>query len=209
MDYSQFKQVEFRRKFLKIVGASITMVNPANEQVIGFIKMKAWKLREDVRLYTDQSMQQEVFRIGARNIIDIGATYDVFDSATNQPLFALRRKGLKSIFVRDHWDIFDPAGNPLGYVQETSGILALVRRWIGLLPFGDIAELVLAFAPQTYTVNQGTPAAPVLLANLTHRKNPFIVKMGLDTSTAQAAADPRLPIAVASLLMIIDASKNS
>jgi hypothetical protein len=209
MDYSQFKQLEFRRKFWKILGASITMYNPTNQQVLGFIKMKAWKLREDVRLYTDQSMQQEVFRIGARNIIDIGATYDVFDSTTNQPLFALRRKGLKSIFVRDHWDIFDPAGNPFGYVQETSGTLALVRRWIGLLPFGDIAELIFAFAPQTYTVNQGDKSAPILLAKLVHRKNPLIVKMGLDTSAAQAATDPRLPIAVASLLMIIDASKNS
>ena len=43
-------------------------------------KTKARKLREDIRLFAPNS-KQAVLRIATRQIIDFGATYDVFDSA--------------------------------------------------------------------------------------------------------------------------------
>jgi len=208
MDYSQHKQVEFRRKFWKILGAEISMTDPTGTQLLGYIKMKAFKLREDIRLYHDQTMQQEVFRIAARQIIDFGATYDIFDSATNQQLFSLRRKGLKSTFVRDHWLILDSAGKQIGDIVETSSSLAIVRRWLSA--FNEIAGLVFAFVPETYDLTlTGKDGQPVLVGQVVHRKNPFIVKMGLDTSMAPADTDPRIPIASVALLSIMDASKNS
>jgi hypothetical protein len=208
MDYSQYKLLEFRRKFWVIVGAKIHVTDPASERNVGFIQMKAWKLREDVRLFTDETMQQEVIRIHARTIIDIGATYDVFDSRTGEMPYSLRRKGLKSIFVRDHWDILDPNGNIIGEVQETSSGLALARRWLGIIPYvGPIIDLALAFFPQTYVINVITANGKALLANLTHRKNPFIVKMSLDTSAAQVPVDPRLTLSITSMLSVIDGVK--
>ncbi len=206
MDYSQYKQIEFRRKFLKLFGAEIKMVNPANEQQLGVIKMKAWKLREDIRLFADEAGQQEVLRIAARQIIDFGATYDVFDSASNQLLYSLRRKGLKSTFVRDHWFILDVGGNQIGDVIETSGFLALVRRWISLI--SDIPALIFAFVPQTYNITFGPADQQTLGGTITHRKNPFIVKMALDTTAAQVQVDPRLPISIVSLLSVIDVTKG-
>lgn len=210
MDYSKYKKLEFRRKFWKILGAEITVTEPNSEQVVGLIKMKAWKLRQDIRLYSDKTLSKELIRIGARNIIDFGATYDVFDSPTDKQLFSLRRKGLKSTFVRDHWDMSDAAGNPLGFVQETSGGLALARRWIEILPFGEIAGLVFMFVPQTYTINVNDASGTSgVTGTIIHRKNPFIVKMALDTSAAQPNVDPRIGISVVSLLSVIDATKNN
>lgn len=212
MDYSQFKKLEFRRKFWKLFGAQISVNDPATNQQVGFIKMKAWKLKEDVRLYRDASMQQELLRIQARSIIDFGATYDVYDTTTEQPLVSLRRKGLKSTFVRDHWELFTPAGAPFGYIEETSSNLAIARRWVGIIPYlGDSIELIFAFIPQKYDifVSPDGTSGPLLAAHVTHRKNPIIVKMELDTTVAQVQADPRIGIAACSLLSIIDASKNS
>lgn len=205
MDYSQHKQLEFRRKFWKLVGAEISVTDPATEQLVGLIKMKAWKLREDIRLYSDRSMSQELIRIGARNIIDFGATYDVFDSPTNQQLFSMRRKGLKSTFVRDHWDISDVNGTIFGSVQETSSGLALARRWLEILPYGEIIGLVFSFVPQTYIISVNNATVGTVL----HRKNPFIVKMALDTSAAPADADLRISFASVALLSVIDATKNN
>ena len=208
MDYSTMKKLEFRRKFWKFFGAEIRMTDEGGQNLLGFIKMKAWKLREDIRLYTDPSMAQEVFRINARQIIDFGATYDVTDSATNQALFSMRRKGLKSTFVRDHWLILDTAGNQIGDVIETGSELAVLRRWLSA--FSDIAGLIFAFVPQTYDITFGAQGAqPTLIGHIEHRKNPFIVKMGLDMSVAQTPVDSRYGMAVASLLSIIDASKES
>ncbi|HSW70449.1 MAG TPA: hypothetical protein VLH77_00520 [Gammaproteobacteria bacterium] len=209
MDYSKYKQLEFRRKFWKIFGAEIKVTEPNSEQVVGIIKMKAWKLKEDIRLYSDASLGKELIRIGARSIIDFGATYDVFDSPTNQQLFSLRRKGLKSTFVRDHWDMYDSNGERFGFVQETSSGLALARRWLELLPFGDIIGLIFAFVPQSYTINvNDATSTPVVAGTILHRKNPIIVKMSLDTTAAQPDVDPRIGISVVSLLSVIDSAKN-
>ena len=210
MDYSQLKQLEFRRKFWKIVGAEIFIDDPASQQEVGYIKMKAWKLREDIRIYRDRSAQQEIVQIHARNIIDFGATYDVIDGPSNQPIFSMRRKGLKSTFVRDHWDFMDTSGSIFGNIQETSSGLALARRWLEILPLGDLIGLVFAFVPQTYTMSvNGADGQPAVAATIIHRKNPVIVKMSLDTSQAQVTTDPRITMSATALLSIIDAVKNN
>jgi len=210
MDYSQFKQLEFRRKFWKIAGAEIYINEAAGNQEVGYIRMKAWKLREDIRIFTNRDMQQELVQIHARQIIDFGATYDVTNSSTGQPIASLRRKGLKSTFVRDFWNIMDDSDNVIGTIQETSSILAIARRWLEILPYGDFIGLIFAFVPQTYVISMNqTDGSSAQVAALTHRKNPFIVKMSLDTSMAQVAVDPQLILSSTALLSIIDAAKNN
>ncbi len=205
MDYAQFKTLEFRRKFWTLVGAKIFVADPTTDTQVGFINMKAWKLKEDIRLYTDETMTTEVIRIHAQNIIDFGATYRVYDGATGGALFSLRRKGLKSTFIRDHWDLSDPQGNVFGSIQETSGALALARRWVSLIPlFGDFIDLALAFAKQTYIITHDNQT----IATIVHHKNPFVVKMSLDTSMSDGS-DPHIGIASTALLSIIDATKNN
>ena len=209
MDYSNFKQLEFRRKFFKIVGAELSVIDPQTEALVGFIQMKAWKLRDDIRLYTDRTMQTEIVRIKARQIIDFGATYDIFDSATDAQLCSLRRKGFKSTFVRDHWDILDSTGAPMGAITETGGALTIVRRFAGL--FGEIFDLVFAFFPQRYdiTIGVGPTETGSLAGRITHSKNPILVKMLLDTADAQVVVDPLILIASTAMLSIIDANKNN
>lgn len=209
MDYTHYKLLEFRRRFWVFIGAKINIVAPEDgtnpEQNVGFINMQGWKLREDIRIYRDESMQQEILRIHARNIVDFAATYDIFEGDNDKPAYSLRRKGLKSTFVRDHWDVLDADGNQIGDVQETSGGLAIVRRYISIIPFvGPVADLALAFAPQTYRITMGGK----LIAKLTHHKNPVIIKLTLDTTDAEAPVDARLTVATTALLSIIDANKG-
>jgi hypothetical protein len=210
MDYTQFKHLEFRRKFWKFVGAEIFIDDPASQQEVGYIKMKAWKLREDIRIFTDRSMQREILQIHARQIIDFGATYDVTDSATGQQSFSLRRKGLKSTFVRDHWDLLDNSGNKFGEVQETSGTLALIRRWIELVPYGDLLGIIFAFVVQTYEIRMlQTDGSFAIAGTILHRKNPLVVKMLLDTSAAQVPVHPLVTLSATAMLSIVDAAKNN
>lgn len=210
MDYSQYGSLEFRRKFFKIFGAEISIFDPKSNNIIGYIKMNAWSLKGDVRVFTDKSMQQEIVRIGGRQFISLQKVYDIFDSHTGAKIASIRQKSLRSVLLRDHMDVIDAAGNSYGFVQETSGTLALVRRWIGLMPVvGPLAELILMFVVQTFTINydpQGN--APQLVGNITHKKNPLVVKMTLNTIQGQTKFDPRLNIAIVSLLSVLDASKN-
>jgi hypothetical protein len=210
MDYTQLKTLEFRRKFWKLFGAEISIADPNTQSEVGYIKMAAWKLREDVRIYTARDMQREILQIHARQIIDFGATYDVTDSSTGQPSFSLRRKGLKSTFVRDHWDLLDTNGNAIGSIQETSGTLALIRRWIELIPYVELLGIIFAFIVQTYEIRiVQADGSEAIAGTITHRKNPFIVKMSLDMTNAQVTVSPLIPLASVAMLSVVDAAKNS
>ncbi len=212
VDYSAHSKFEFRRKFWKIFGAKITVFDPASETPLAYIKMKALKLREDIGIYTDRSQSQELMRIKARQVIDFGATYDVTDSTSGQIIFSLQRKGLRSTFVRDRWNILEPISNSIvGTVQETSSGLAIARRWFGIVPYvGELIELIFAFIPQTYSIFQNGPdGQPQLGATIIHRKNPLVVKMAVDMTGTQINMDHRIVFASTSLLSINDAVKNS
>lgn len=206
MDYTQYKKLEFRRKFLRLFGAEIHVTDAVSGQPVGFIEMKAWRLREDIRLYRDKSKDDELLRIHARSVIDFGMTYDIFDGNSDTILFSLRRAGLKSTFIRDKWTVTDGGGTEVGVVEETSSGLALIRRYVDLVPFvGWAIDLALDFKPITYAIRDTAGASG---GDITLRKNPFIVKFGLDTSTATAALDPRLPVAAVALMSVIDAGKD-
>jgi hypothetical protein len=83
MDYSQYSNLEFRRKFFKLFGASITIIEATSNTAVGFINMKAFRLRSDIRVFRDQAQQQELIRIGGKKVISLKPTYDVFDSTTH------------------------------------------------------------------------------------------------------------------------------
>ena len=46
-----------------------------------FSEQKMFRLREDIRVYSDESKSQEVLSIKARQILDFSAAYDVVDTA--------------------------------------------------------------------------------------------------------------------------------
>src|SRR5512139_499730 len=76
------------------------------ENLVLFSEQKMFRLREDIRVYSDESKAQEVLIIKARQIIDFSAAYDVIDALSGQKAGALRRKGWRSL-LRDEWEILD------------------------------------------------------------------------------------------------------
>ena len=71
-----------------------------NGQLVLFSEQKMFRLREDIRVYSDETKSREVLMIKARQIIDFSAAFDVVDSATGQKIGALRRKGMASLLDR-------------------------------------------------------------------------------------------------------------
>lgn len=180
-----------RKKVLKIIGASFHIYN-SNEEVVFYVNQKGFKLKEDIKVFTGEDMTQELLSIRARNVIDISATYDVFDNETGEKLGSLRRKGLKSI-LKDEWLILDANENEVGNIQEDSMALALVRR------------LLTNLVPQTFI---GTFKEKKVF-EFKQRFNIFIQKIDLDfTSDKSGIFDRRLGIAAAVLLCAIEGRQN-
>jgi hypothetical protein len=106
-----------------------------------FVEQKRMKLKEDLRAFTDDSKSSEVFRIKARQIWDPRARYDVTDNS------GLQVGQLQKVFgrslLRSTWRIYDSAGAEVGWAQERNLVVALVRRFIGFVPFiGAFADWV-------------------------------------------------------------------
>jgi hypothetical protein len=180
-----------RRNVLTFLGGALTLAN-SEGRVVCFTRQKAFKFKEDIRLYTDESEQDTLLTISARNVIDFSAGYDVSDPATGRRIGALRRKGFKSMF-RDEWTIMDTNDHDLVVIREDSLGMALVRR--------NLTNLV----PQKFTgMMDGRPV-------LTFRQafNPVVLKMRLDFSMdRELLLDRRLGIAAAVLIALIEGRQN-
>lgn len=180
-----------RRKILKLFGAAFHIYDP-NGKVVFYSKMKAFKLKEDIRLYTGEDMQTEVLTIIARHIIDFSAAYDVIDPATNTKVGVFKRKGLKSI-LKDEWIIMDAEDREIGFIKEDSMLLALIRRFL------------MNIIPQKYYGELGGEKVCLFKQNF----NPFVMKINLDFSMdRKGLLDRRLGIAGAVLLCAIEGKQN-
>ncbi|MCA9450412.1 MAG: hypothetical protein KC931_25035 [Candidatus Omnitrophica bacterium] len=133
MNYFAENEYLIRKKFFKIFGDAFH-VHDSHGRVVAYSRLKAFRLKEDVRIYTGEDMTQEIFRISARSVIDFSAGYDVTDSKTGERIGVLKRKGFKSIF-RDEWIVFDKSETEIGIIQEDSAMMAFLRRFLSdLIP---------------------------------------------------------------------------
>ncbi len=83
-------------RFKVIAISSQIYILDANNNEICYVKQKAFKLKEDIRIYTNEDQRTLMGMISARSIIDFGATYDLKDE-NEQPIGEMRRHGMRSI----------------------------------------------------------------------------------------------------------------
>ncbi|GAB4084768.1 hypothetical protein GCM10028784_13980 [Myceligenerans cantabricum] len=94
--------------------------------LLAFAQQKRVAMREQVTLYTDDTKSVPVLGFKARQVMDLGATYDVTD-ASGSPI-GLFRKNFGKSFLRSTWYLEQPGlGEAVG--QERSMGVALVRRF--------------------------------------------------------------------------------
>ena len=176
-----------KRQAIALAG-KFRFYDPAGKLVM-FSEQKMFKLREDIRVYADENKTQEVLSIKARQILDFSAAYDVVDTALNEKVGALRRKGLRSI-LRDEWEVLDASDSVKGLLFEDSMGLALLRRFL----LGN-------WLPQNYDITFG----PTRVADLRQNFNPFRYELNLDFSMdPDQQLDRRLGIAAGILLAAVE-----
>ncbi|MBE1491935.1 LURP-one-related/scramblase family protein [Plantactinospora soyae] len=99
-------------------------------EMLAFAQQKRMAFKEQVTLYTDDTKQQPVLGFKARQVMDLGATYDVTDAAGNP--IGLFRKDFKASLLRSTWHVEQPGlGRATG--QERSLPVALLRRFVDSL----------------------------------------------------------------------------
>lgn len=187
-DYLDHDQYWIRRKVLKLFGGSFHVYDSKDNLVL-FSSQKAFKLKEDIRVFSDESMNEERLTIKARSIIDFGAAYDVVDNSTGEKLGAFRRKGFKSM-LKDSWEMLDNDDQLIARLEEKSGCLALFARFAAP-----------GLVPQTYQLEVGGQLAVTYV----QRFNPFIFKLNVRLEQGSGEfLDPRMALAAGILLTVIE-----
>ncbi len=189
----QHNQYLLKRQVFALAG-KFRVYDSSGENLLLFSEQKMFRLREDIRVFADETKTREVLQIKARQIVDFSAAYDVIDSATSQKVGTMRRKGLKSI-LQDEWEILDVNDRVIGRLFEDSMGLALLRRFV-----------VGSLLPQNYDMVFGETR----VGDFKQRFNLFSYQLDIDFSMDTARqVDRRLGVAAAILLAAVEGKQSS
>lgn len=122
--------IELSFKLLAL--ASQIYIRDSGGNMIGYVKQKMFKLKEDINIFTDESQTQQRFNIKADRVIDFSARYNFTDNQGNQ-IGSIKRQGMRSIW-KANYDIFDAGGNPVFKINEESGWVKVVDSLVGEIP---------------------------------------------------------------------------
>ncbi len=188
----EFPNYLLKRQAIALTG-KFRFYDPAGRLVM-FSEQKMFRLREDIRVYSDERKSQEVLSIKTRQILDFSAAFDVVDTEMNQKVGVLRRKGLRSL-LRDEWEVLDANNNLIGRLFEDSIPMALLRRFaLG------------SWLPQNYDI---TTTDGTRVADLKQRFHLFRYELDIDfRMDVNHRLDRRLGIAAGILLAAIEGKQG-
>ena len=93
---------------------------------VAFVRQKKLAIREDLRFFADESESVELFRVKARQVVDVCGRYDVTTPA-GERIGVLQRR-LAQTLLRTTWAILDADEGALAEVTESSMPRAVLRR---------------------------------------------------------------------------------
>jgi uncharacterized protein YxjI len=106
---------------------------------VAYVRQKRMAIKEDIRFYADEDQTEELFRIKARSVFDVGsARYDVTDAA-GAPIGVMEHVFSKSLF-RTTWKLTEADGVEIALARERSKTGAIGRRLIDFVP--DVGGLI-------------------------------------------------------------------
>lgn len=176
-----------KKAMFALLGNSFRIENPQGGLQF-FVKQKAFKLKEDIRVFADEKQTEERLTIKARSWADFSGVYDINDTTTGEAVGASKRKGLASAFLKDHWLLLDVDGEQFGEVIELGGALATARKFIKILQW----------IPQKFEVKIGDER----IGEIKQRFNPF--QLAYDVQIDPDKLDPRHGVAMVVLLLAIE-----
>jgi hypothetical protein len=101
---------------------------------VAYVRQKKMAIKEDIRFYADEGETQELYRIKARSVFDIGgAKYEVF--AGEQKIGQLEHQ-FRASLIRSTWRVLGADDAELMIARERSLPMAIARRVIDFVPYG-------------------------------------------------------------------------
>jgi uncharacterized protein YxjI len=115
---------------------------------IAFVRQKRMAIKEDIRFFADENEARELWRIKARSLMEFGGRYDV-TTPEGERIGVLGKVFGKSL-LRSTWSIMDADEQEIAVAKERSVPIAIIRRVIDAVPYGDFVPI-----PFHFTIDDG------------------------------------------------------
>jgi len=104
----------------------VTVPTEAGEEgeLVAFVEQKRLAFREEVTFFADEAKTTPLFRFKARQVLDVGATYDV--TAADGTSIGLFRKDFAKSLLRSTWHL--EQGDLAAVGRERNALIAVLRR---------------------------------------------------------------------------------
>ena len=112
--------------------ASQIYVRDANGQLLGYVKQKLFKFKEDINVFADEAQTQHLYNIKADRVIDFSAKYN-FTAASGQPLGSIKRKGMRSI-LKANYEVYDEHDSQVYKIREENAWIKVIDSLLGEIP---------------------------------------------------------------------------
>ena len=116
-----------RQKITAFVNRYVVTVPTAagdEGELVAFVEQKRLAFREEVTFFADEAKTTPLFRFKARQVLDVGATYDV-TAADGTPIGLFRKDFAKSL-LRSTWHLEQGSLAAIG--KERNAFIAVLRR---------------------------------------------------------------------------------
>ena len=149
-------------------------VTDASGRLLAFVKEKTFSIRDEVRVYTDESRQVQTHGMRAQGLmagmLDWRARR-IIVRADGTEVGSLQAQGMRTLWAAGY-DLLGPGGQARFTIRDDQPWMSLVEAGIGAVPFvGDIVAMGFDYLVNpTYTVLDpvGAPAYRV------HKKRSFL-----------------------------------
>ena len=174
------------------LGPQINVLD-AGGRSVAYVKQKAFRLKEDVEVHTDESRQTLLWRIKADRIIDWSAAYRITD-AGGALLGTLRRRGGRSLW-RATYVIADANDQVMGGIHEKDPWTKVLDGLLSIIPIlGDFSGY---FLNPSYVVSRGDEQV------LEVRKRPAFFETRFSIEQVSGVDAINEALLVASVLMMV------
>jgi uncharacterized protein YxjI len=175
--------------------ASQIYIRDNNGHLIGYVKQKLFKLKEDINVFADEGQTQLLFNIKADRVIDFSARYN-FTSANGNFIGSIKRQGMRSIW-KANYEISDANNQPVLQVNEESAWVKVFDSLIGEVPVLGMFTGYMFNPAYIVSKNAGTPIARI------HKEKSFFESKFIFTPQIQMQSNEETLVLLGVLMMAL------
>jgi hypothetical protein len=119
----------------------VAPLGDGDEPIAGaaFVRQKRMAIKEDIRIFADESETDELFRIKARRVLELGGRYDV--TTPDGARIGVLEKVFGRSLLRSTWRLLDADEQEVATAQERSMPMAVARRLVDFVPYGELVPI--------------------------------------------------------------------